>query len=334
MDNTVVTLCLDACRGRVANFSAENAKYTDEAIRQAFCEILGDTKLTYQNWRRHKVEVFEIIEQVLNTNIPDAWNESTFYNELVEIKNFLLGQKNEFIVDDKSTLIVSKFAGNHWNTDRQKLIGKKSFSLSTEWFFIRVYDELERFLKGISTIEGMFMKLQEGLQKDIDARVYSSFNGAGTYLPAKFQHTGTFDKAKMLELVSRTQTACGKGVRIAATKQGLSALGNAIDAQWVSENMKNERQTTGRIKVWEGISTIEIPQVFTAGTYDFKISDKTLYILPENYRPIKLFFEGDTRTRERTEKDNEDQTIDYQVQTKLGIGVVFEDLFSKYTINP
>lgn len=332
--NELITLCVDACRHRVANFSAENAKYTDEAIRQAFYEILEDTKLTYQNWRRHKVEIFEIIEQVLNTNLPDAWNESPFYNELVEVKNFLLGQKNEFIVDDNSTLIVSKFSGNHWNTDRQKLIGKKSFSLATEWFYIRVYDELERFLKGIVTIEGMFAKLQESLQKDIDARVYSAFNGAGTYLPAKFQETGTFDKNKMLTLVSRVQTACSKGIRIAATKQGLSSLDNAIASQWVSENMKNEKQTTGRIKIWEGISTVEIPQVFTAGTYDFKISDKTLYVLPENYRPIKMFFEGDTRSREFTSQDTMDQTMDYQVQTKLGVGVVFEDLFGKYTITP
>ena len=70
MANALVTLCVDARRNRVANFSAENAKYTDEAIRQAFYEILGEDKLTYQNWRKHKVEIFEIIEEVLNITLP------------------------------------------------------------------------------------------------------------------------------------------------------------------------------------------------------------------------------------------------------------------------
>jgi hypothetical protein len=332
MENALVTLCVDARRNRVANFSAENAKYTDEAIRQAFYEILGEDKLTYKNWRKHKTEIFEIIEEVLNITLPDAWNESAFYNELVEVKNFLLGQKNEFTVDDDSTLIVTRFSGNHWNTDRQKLPAGKTFSTTTDWYNIRVYDELERFLKGVQTVEKMFAKLQESLQKDIDARVYSAFNGAGTFLPSQFQESGAFVKDTMLDLVQKVQIASGKTVRIAGTKQGLAALDSAIATQWLSEDMKNEKHTTGRIKVWEGINTVEIPQVFTKGTYDFKIDDKTLFVLPENYKPIKLYFEGDTRSLELSEKDTSDMTIDYQVQTKLGVGVVFESLFGKYTI--
>jgi hypothetical protein len=332
MENALVTLCVDARRNRVANFSAENAKYTDEAIRQAFYEILGEDKLTYKNWRKHKTEIFEITEEVLNITLPDAWNESAFYNELVEVKNFLLGQKNEFTVDDDSTLIVTRFSGNHWNTDRQKLPAGKTFSTTTDWYNIRVYDELERFLKGVQTVEKMFAKLQESLQKDIDARVYSAFNGAGTFLPSQFQESGAFVKDTMLDLVQKVQIASGKTVRIAGTKQGLAALDSAIATQWLSEDMKNEKHTTGRIKVWEGINTVEIPQVFTKGTYDFKIDDKTLFVLPENYKPIKLYFEGDTRSLELSEKDTSDMTIDYQVQTKLGVGVVFESLFGKYTI--
>lgn len=332
MANTLVNLCVDARRKRVANFSAENAKYTDEAVRRAFFDILGDDKLTFKNWRKHKIEIFEIIEEVLNITLPDAWNESPFYNEMVEVKNYLLGQKNEFIVEDDSTLVVSRISGNHWNIDRQKLPAGKTFDVNTEWFGIRVYDELERFLKGVQTVEKMFNKLQESLQKDIDARVYSAFNGAGTYLPSAFQENGSFDKDTMLELVSKVQIASQKTVRIAGTKQALAKLDNAIASHWISEDMKNEKHTTGRIKVWEGINTVEIPQTFTRGSYDFKVDDNVLYVLPENYKPIKLFFEGDTRSRELGEHDTQDMTIDYELQTKLGIGVVFESLFGVYTV--
>lgn len=333
MANALVTLCVDARRNRVANFSAENAKYTDEAIRQAFYEILGDDKLTYKNWRKHKVEIFEIIEEVLNITLPDAWNESPFYNEMVEVKNFLLGQKNEFIVEDNSTLVVSRISGNHWNIDRQKLPAGKTFSVETEWFGIRVYDELERFLKGVQTVEKMFAKMQESIQKDIDARIYSAFNGAGTYLPSEFQESGSFTKDNMLELVQKVQTASQKTVRIAGTKQALAKLDSLISSEWISNEMKEEKHTTGRIKVWEGINTVEIPQTFTHGTYDFKVDDNVLYVLPENFKPIKLYFEGDTRSRELKDKDTEDMTLDYQVQTKLGVGVVFDTLFATYTVS-
>ena len=49
-------------------------------------------------------------------------------------------------------------------------------------------------------------------------------------------------------------------------------------------------------------------------------------------RPIKLFFEGDTRAREMGEQQTHDQTIDSQVQTKLGHAVILSNLFGKYTI--
>jgi hypothetical protein len=330
--NALVNLCVDARRNRVGNFSAENEKYVDEAARAAFVEILGTDKLNHRAWRKHKVEIFEIIEETLDQTLPDAWDNSPFYNELVEVKNFALGQKNEFVVEDNSVLVVSKFSGNHWNIDRQKLPAGKSFDVDTEWFGIRVYDELEKFLKGVQTVEKMFAAMQTGIQKDIDARVYSAFNGAGTYLPSAFQESGSFVKDTMLELVAKVQTASQKTVRIAGTKQALAKLDSVLSAEWISEEMKNEKHTTGRIKVWEGINTVEIPQTFTRGTYDFKVNDNILYVLPENFKPIKLYFEGDTRSRELGEHDTEDMTIDYQIQTKLGVGVVFDKLFGVYTV--
>jgi hypothetical protein len=54
--------------------------------------------------------------------------------------------------------------------------------------------------------------------------------------------------------------------------------------------------------------------------------------MPENYKPIKLYFEGDTRSRELGATDTKDMTLDYELQTKLGVGVAFESLFGVYTL--
>ena len=103
----------------------------------------------------------------------------------------------------------------------------------------------------------MFAKMQEGIQKDIDSRVYSAFAGAGTYLPTKFVENGTFVKDTMISLVDIVQTATGKTARIVGTKQSLVKLAGAIYNAWMSKEMKKEKHTTGRIKVWEGVTTIE-----------------------------------------------------------------------------
>ena len=59
MVNELITLMNDSLSNRVALFNEGAAKYTDQAIREAFFEILGEDKLTWQNWRAHKVECFE-----------------------------------------------------------------------------------------------------------------------------------------------------------------------------------------------------------------------------------------------------------------------------------
>ena len=45
----------------------------------------------------------------------------------------------------------------------------------------------------------------------------------------------------------------------------------------------------------------------------------------------KVYFEGDTRARELGSTDTHDQTIDTQIQTKVGVGCVFSNVFGKYT---
>ena len=156
----ICTLINDTVSNRVAVFNAEGAKFADEAVRSAFFDILGDDKLTYQNWRNHKNEIFTIMEEVLNTNLPLAWENSQFYNQFVDTRNGALGDKNEFIVEDNSVLVTASFAGNHWDTPRQKLMGRKAFSLYTEWIFIRVYDDFERFLKGAITLPILVARMQ------------------------------------------------------------------------------------------------------------------------------------------------------------------------------
>lgn len=331
----LTTLMNDSCSNRVALFENEGtAKYTDQAIREAFFEILGDDKLTWQGWRNNKNAIFTVMENVLTNNLPLAWEGSRFYDQFVDTKNAALGDKNEFIVEDNSILVASRFSGNHWDTDRTKLQGRKGFGVATEWVYLHIYDELEKFLKGSITLVQMVAKLQKGFQNEIDTRINTAFNGAGTFLPAKFQESGSYDKETMIELIQRVQTATAKNVILAGTKRALSSIITGNEAALLSESQKEEIATKGALLnlTGLGVQAIEIPQAFIRGTYDFSVHNDTIYVLPENEKPIKLFFEGDTRARELGAQDNHDQTIDSQVQTKLGVGVVFGNLSGRYKI--
>lgn len=330
----LTNLINDSLSKKVGLFADGAEKYTDQAIREAFFEILGENKLTWQNFRNHKNEIYTVMENVLNTNLPLAWENSVFYDQFVDVKNGAIGDSNEFVVEDNSILVASRFSGNHWDTGRQKLQGKKGFSVSTEWIYIRVYDELERFLKGTVTLPEMMAKLQKGFTNEIDTRVYTSFSGVGTYLPAKFQETGTYDKDTMLTLIQRVQTASQKNVILAGTKSALSHIVDGIEASRMSERQKEELSTKGALLDFTGlgVQAIEIPQTFVRGTYDF-VDTKSIFVLPDNEKFIKLYFEGETRARDLGSQDTMDHTIDSQIQTKLGVGIVVSNLIGKFTIS-
>ena len=334
MTRELAELINDSLSNKVALFNENASKYTDQAVRDAFFEILCDEKLTWQNWRAHNIECFEVIENVLNTNLPLAWENSPFYDQFVEKKNGSLGDTNEFIVDDNSILFASRFSGNYWSVDRQKLQGRKSFSLTTEWITIRVYDELERFLKGTVTLAEMVAKLQKSFQNEIDTRIFTSFNGIGTYLPAKFQESGSYDKSTMSDLIQRVQVASQKNVILAGTRSSLANIVDGVEAARMSDRQKEELATKGALLdlTGLGVTAMEIPQAFVRGTYDFKVDNNSIFVLPENTKPVKLYFEGDTRAKENKETDNDDMTIDSTVQTKLGTGIVVSSLVGKYTI--
>lgn len=330
----LTNLMNDSLSNRVALFDVNASKYTDQAIREAFFEILGDEKLTWQGWRNHKNEIFTVMETVLTTNLPLAWENSTFYDQFVETKNGALGDKNEFVVEDNSILVASRFAGNYWSTDRTKLQGKKSFGLATEWIFLHIYDELERFLKGTTTLADMIGKLQKGFQNEIDTRIFTAFNGAGTYLPAKFQESGAYDRSTMADLIERVQKASQKNVVLAGTRTALAQIVEGMDSKLISDSQKEEFATKGCILSLTGlgVSAIMIPQALVRGTYDFKVDNNVIYVLPDSEKPIKLYFEGDTRAREIQPNEAEDMTMDTQVQTKLGCATVFSNLIGRYQL--
>ena len=329
----VSTLMKDACTNRVALFSNENAaKHADEAIRKAHLDILGG-ELTYQSWRNNKNQIFTIWEDVLKSELPEAWKTSPFYKRFCEVKNGAIGEKNAFAVKDKSYLVAAKFSGGTWDVERQKIGRAKDVAIDTEWSYIACYEELDRFLKGYTTTVEMLSEVREGFAIDMDNRISTVFNGMGAYLPSQFVANGTYDKDTLMDIIRRVQTANRKKAVVAGSQRALSKVVEGINTAWLADSQKEELATTGMVlkNTGLGVEAIVIPDSFIPYSYDFAGADDTIYVLPDE-QLIKVYFEGDVRAKENTEQDNHDQTIDIQFQHKVGVELVTSQLFGKYTI--
>ena len=115
---------------------------------------------------------------------------------------------------------------------------------------------------------------------------------------------------------------------------------NAIcDVDWISNNMKEDFYTNGRIGRYEGTLLVELPQRFTDKTYTTKImGDNILSILPQinNDKMVKVVDYGNTEIDEINEKGEAYGRIDdikkYEVQRTMGVGIVISHQFGQWTI--
>jgi len=138
-----------------------------------------------------------------------------------------------------------------------------------------------------------------------------------------------------MQLIEDVQMATGMEVVIMGTKTALSRLEGMQDINWVSEDMKVQRNTTGRIGYFEGIRLVEIKQGFRLNdTTQYLVDDKQLFIMPVgDNKFIKVINEGNPEMKQVNDNTvNQDMTYDFRYMFKLGVGVQIGLLFGVYNI--
>lgn len=332
-------LMLDTAKG-AERVSKEEA---NKKIREVMFAVLGidensTRKEIHKAIRRHKVDVFEVIEETVENLLVSGWGENPFFQQFVEMKSMADGDTNIFYTPDEVILTVAEVSGNHHDLFRQRLGGGKSFSVKTSWYGIKIYTEYELFMAGRVDWATFVQKIYEAFDKKMNDMLYSAVMAAGEKIVPQdqFVKTGALTTEKVVTLVDDIQRATGEEVVIMGTKAALAALNALEDIQWVSESMKDERHTTGKIGVFMGIKLVEIPQAYAPNTTSSTLVDnKKLLFMPvgEN-KFIKLYNEGDAQIKEVSDgTTNMDMTMEYEYQMKMGISTIISKLFGVWTLD-
>jgi hypothetical protein len=293
-------------------------------------DILNGATL-YQAYRRNNITLFEIIEEIVNLTISNDIMEVPFVDAFVEFKNRALGDKTAWYSEGKSYVTVAKFAGNHWDTNREALDAGEEFTLGKEWVYVHVYDELERFLLGIASFEKLTDVIYRSFNKYIKERVYVQFQSVMNVVPAEFSAKGNSEEAlgKLCDLI---QAAGGySNLTIACTKAALRKLGAIVPDKYFADSQREAKASTGTIGEWEGNRLMVIPQVLKQGTFELALDNDAVFVMGGDVKPIKLEWIGDTRTQEvRDGRINNDMTMELQVQTCFGMGMMLPQAFGLF----
>ena len=333
-ETKVYDLVLDLSRG---DFSLHvdkekvGRKDLEDYLRDKINNDILKGATLYQAYRRNNIVMFEIMEEIVNVTISEDVFNSPFVEAFVEIKNRALGDNTAFY-SEGGLLSVASFAGNHWDTNRQSIDLGEEFTLPKEWIYIHVYEELERFLLKISTLEKLTDKIYKSVNKFIQDRIYAQFQNVAQAVPTEFTASGNSEEAvgKLCDLV---QAAGGyDSLTIAGTKGALRKLAGIIPDKMFASSQKEAKANTGSIGDWEGNKLMIIPQTLKSGTFELALNDSMLFIMGGDVKPIKLEFIGDTRSdMDTTGKKNNDMSVDIQVQTLMGMGLLLPPYFGVFT---
>lgn len=326
-----------------------SVKEANEKIVSKFHQLIGVDKHSSKAdirkaIRKNQQLLFDLIEEVVPNLLRTGWQENPFFNEFVEVRNMDIGDRAMFYTEDETILSVSKVSGNHWDIDKQRLGKGASFTVDTSWYAIAVYSEYERLLTGAEDFSTFIKKLYEAVDKFVNESIYQAMLDASAQLPGgatgagqwvKTGALGEAEKAVFMQLIEDVQMATGMDVVIMGTKSALSRLEGIQDIQWVSEDMRVQRNTTGRIGYFEGIRLVEIQQAFRHNDTTQKlVDDKQLFIMPVgDNKFIKVINEGNPEMRQTNDNTaNQDMTYDYMYMWKMGVAVMINLLFGVYNI--
>lgn len=286
----------------------------------------------FQAYRRNNIVLFEIIEEVVNLTISNDLIEIPFIDNFVEFKNRAFGDKTAWYSEGKTYLSVASFAGNHWDTNREQLDAGEEFTLPKEWCYIHIYDELERFLLNLASFERFTDVIYRSFNKYVKERIYMQFQNVMDVVPKEFSANGN-DVDAVRNLCDLVQTAGGYGsLTIAGTKGALRKLTNLIPDKYFANSHREAVINTGYIAEWEDSRLMVIPQVLKPNTLELALNDDVIFVMGGDVKPIKFEFIGDTRTQEvRDGRINNDMSMELQVQTCFGIGMMLPEVFGKFT---
>ena len=295
--------------------------------------------------RANQQILFDLIEEVVPNLLKSGWTDNPFFNEFVETRNTEDGDKNIFYTEDNSILTVSKVSGNHWDLDRQRLGKGSTFSIETSWYGIAIYSEYEKLLTGLEDFATFVTKIYEAIDRFMNETIYQALMDAAEKLPGGASGAGQWVKtgdlndstrSTLVQLVEDVQMATGANeVVIMGTRSALAKVTGLQNVDWISNSMKEERHTTGRIGMWEGIRLVEIKQGFALNdTTKHLVDDKILFVMPiMDNKFIKVVNEGQPEMRQvQDNTTNQDMTYDYRYMFRCGVGVVINLIFGEWIL--
>lgn len=308
------------------NYKGENmsADALNAALREELQTICGD----YNAYRRNQPEVFELVEETMDSILPKMVTDA--YSQFAEVRTFKQGDKPVFKVNNLGSQRAKQFitrVGLAGLYETFKL-GSTTFELQTSAIGGAAAISFEEFLDGRVDFAELVKIVSDGMNELIYKEIAKAMIGATNQLPpANFATTNKFDT----QLMDRLITIAGAygNPTIYCTRE--FAVKMIPETGFVSDPMRDTLWNVGYLGSFHGVPVTVLPQAFEDETNARKILDPGYaWVIPNgagNTKPVKVAFEGTVHMKDMERHDWSHAIHMYQ---KVGVGVIMTNNICVY----
>lgn len=308
----------------------DNGNSGEKVLRNVIFEALGTKdgeKINYYKFQENKHKFFQIISVAVDAALPTVLTNEL--DGLAEVRNINHGDEVKFDFEDNGLFRVGLVASGTRDLRRQELVGG-SFTIDTDWYGVKVYAELEKFLAGHVNWRAYIDRVARSFSQFIQSKIHEAFVDSYDALRATRKQEGAYDEDQLLELVDHIAAAAGgRQTAIYGTRSALRKI-SKDDKVLHSDGMKDQINKVGYLGTLAGVPLIALPNAYKAGTEEFALDKDTLLILPQNEKLVSVAFEGQTLAREGSQEERNDMQIEFETLRKLGVQVAQSAVYGMY----
>jgi hypothetical protein len=328
---TVKDVAMALYKGDIQQRFGRSVEDGNQLIRNAIMEVAGcKDKWDYHMFNHNKHLVFRLLSEILEETIGQSIMEK--YESWVDFRSVALGDTIEFRVPNKDLFEVGYVADGVDNLRRQRILHGK-IAMNSFKLGVKIYEEFDSFRMGridwADLVNRVALSVDNAIMKIIVKQIETAYSGEAN---GKYHFAGSYDDAKLVELITNVEARVGKKVVIYGNASALANLRKSSNANW-AEADKMDIRNQGYVGLFNGRQVVEIPN-FMDNNENLVLSQKHLFLIPDGTKIVKLLNEGSAEVYEVTDQHARlDNQIEYMFKCNMQLGVLKANYFGVYQID-
>jgi hypothetical protein len=305
-----------------ANFSATDM---EGALREQLRELAPD----FNTYRRNKLEIFELMQEVIDEVAPNRIRDAI--GMFADVKTYGQGQKARFNIK-KGRNNVKRFitkVGLGGVFERVRL-DSDILDVTTHAYGGAAYVELEQFLDGSMNFAELTDLIIQGIEDSIYKEIQAALIATYSALPTANKHAASSFVAAEMKRIINTVRAYGGNATIICTPEFAGTI--TPDANFIGDADKADMRDQGYIGRYAGANVVVLPQSFEDANNTTKVFNAQFaFVIPTggsaDEKIVKVALEGQSIVKD---VENADQSMEFQAYKKVGTAVLNTNFYGLY----